>query len=594
MTHSVSKLTLFIFIVGFSTALACSAGPGPGNPDDDHGGDGDDEGEITCLGTACQNGDGDGDGGFIDPNISLPPTPGCGNGTLEDDEVCDDGGKIDGDGCFANCRGIDRGYICPTAGAACFEFAVCGDGFSKFPEQCDDGNKIAGDGCSDNCKIEIGFKCPDDGAPCTKTTCGDGIVEGAEMCEPSLSDGCTPTCQFAPKCTGSGECTSACGDGLVLGEQCDDGNTLDGDGCSATCTPEPGYTCSNESTAGECERSPHTGECILRIPVAYRDFDASHSDFESGCAGDVATLGILKNKLTQTGKPELSGTVNTMCTSGFADWYVDSAKSTTFNTEIVLYDDGAGNFVNRYGKNGEQWYTKLGWNVAINCAVAPYCGPYDGSPFFFPVDGIPNAKGDNFSIAQVSTMEYGMDGTTRAEVDLTGIASLHNFSFTSEVAYWFAYDATMNATLSFAGDDDVWVYVNGTLALDLGGLHPALSGTVQINSTTAGIYGLSEGSVYEIKIFHAERHTTGSTFKLTLSGFDTRRSDCRATCGDGIVAFGEQCDDGENNGGYNQCGENCQLGSYCGDGIKDEGEQCDDADPAAPADCRNCRIVVVR
>ena len=65
-------------------------------------------------------------------------------------------------------------------------------------------------------------------------------------------------------------------------------------------------------------------------------------------------------------------------------------------------------------------------------------------------------------------------------------------------------------------------------------------------------------------------------------------------CGDGFVGFGEECDDGVNDGGYNECQAECKLGGYCGDGIKQAGETCDDADPDAPASCNGCRIIVVR
>jgi len=110
---------------------------------------------------------------------------------------------------------------------------------------------------------------------------------------------------------------------------------------------------------------------------------------------------------------------------------------------------------------------------------------------------------------------------------------------------------------------------------------------------------MTPGNVYEIKVFHAERKTEGSTFKLTLSGFDSTRSDCVAVCGDGIIGFGEECDNGAENGqagaGYNQCGNDCTLGEYCGDGIVQEGEACDDEGPPPAAGvCSGCNVITVR
>ena len=39
------------------------------------------------------------------------------------------------------------------------------------------------------------------------------------------------------------ECEDLCGDGVVLTKACDDGNLIDGDGCSSKCTIEYGYIC---------------------------------------------------------------------------------------------------------------------------------------------------------------------------------------------------------------------------------------------------------------------------------------------------------------------------------------------------------------
>jgi fibro-slime domain-containing protein len=61
---------------------------------------------------------------------------------------------------------------------------------------------------------------------------------------------------------------------------------------------------------------------------------------------------------------------------------------------------------------------------------------------------------------------------------------------TTEVEYWFRYEAGFSATLDFLGDDDFWVFVNRTLALDLGGLHVPEAGTVTVSDATAATYGL--------------------------------------------------------------------------------------------------------
>src|SRR5690606_20455069 len=90
-----------------------------------------------------------------------------------------------------------------------------------------------------------------------------------------------------------------------------------------------------------------------------------------------------------------------------------------------------------------------------------------------------------------------------------------------------------------------------------------------------------KGSVYEIVLFHAERHTTQSNFKLTLSGFLAPRSTCAPICGDELVVGGEECDDGDENTAspeYGKCtAGTCALGPYCGDGNHDvsDGEACD-------------------
>jgi len=131
-----------------------------------------------------------------------------------------------------------------------------------------------------------------------------------------------------------------------------------------------------------------------------------------------------------------------------------------------------------------------------------------------------------------------------------------NFFFTSEVRFWFRYEGS--ETLTFTGDDDVWVFINRTLAVDLGGCHVPESASVTLDRQTAARFGLQDSGLYPIHVFHAERKMEGSSFKLTLTGFDLQRSECSGICGDGIVVAGESCDDGNTRGG-DECEANCLV-----------------------------------
>ena len=89
--------------------------------------------------------------------------------------------------------------------------------------------------CTDNEK----FVC--EGPP----ICGNGAVANPEQCDDGNTadgDGCSSTCTL--------EGPPTCGDGQIwLGEECDDGNALGGDGCSAICAIEPGFTCTGDPTS---------------------------------------------------------------------------------------------------------------------------------------------------------------------------------------------------------------------------------------------------------------------------------------------------------------------------------------------------------
>ncbi|RKH52498.1 DUF4215 domain-containing protein [Corallococcus aberystwythensis] len=459
----------------------------------------------------------------------------CGDGVKEGNEGCDDGNTTSGDGCNASCQ-VEPGWNCGATGLRCHA-ASCGDGIIAAPEECEDGNRTHGDGCGASCRLEPGFVCSRVGLPCVTTVCGDAKVEGTEQCDDGnndLGDGCSTLCQLEPRCVG-GSCNDVCGDGVIAaGEPCDDGNARDFDGCSSACQLEEGFTCTDSP--------PST----LVLPVVYRDFrgkdlPGGHVDFEDANGQET---GIVQVTLGQDGKPVYAKTgvfsATTHGRTSFDQWFRDAVNvNLTVVSTMPLTQTSSSNPTYLFE-----------------------------DPTFFPLDTAGwVARGQE-------PLRAGSSGAT------------HNFSFTSETRFWFEYRGVEQ--LVFTGDDDVWVFVNGRLALDMGGIHGPMSGSVNL-ADRASAFGLQPGHVYEVAVFQAERHTTGSSYRLQLSSFlpANQGVTCSASCGNGVLDPGEECDDGSNPGGYGRCAPGCLLGLRCGDGVVqyELGEECDDGNSVSGDGC---------
>jgi fibro-slime domain-containing protein len=194
-------------------------------------------------------------------------------------------------------------------------------------------------------------------------------------------------------------------------------------------------------------------DCGNTLKGIVRDFPVSHPDFEDFLGEDK---GIVQDLLGMDGKPVYAGNPTTPTTTGQA--------------------------------NFDQWFRDVpGVNIPIphDITLVPVGGgvyTYDNSAFF-PIDG----------------QGFGDEG------------NVHNYHFTLELRTQFQYKG--GEVFTFTGDDDLFTFINGRLAINLGGVHGAQSQTVDLDAM-AGQLGISVGNTYSLDFFFAERHTSESNFRI--------------------------------------------------------------------------------
>jgi cysteine-rich repeat protein len=162
---------------------------------------------------------------------------------------------------IANCQECSDQYTCTSCQAGYFldgNGCVSCDGEMEYCKSC-----VARDKCT-ACRYPFVLNADKTGCTCEKGrvltgTCSKeaGCVSSYEVGAVTLCYSCNTqnnwkylypfscTCQKGYTKLNDTYCQVSCGDGLWTEEECDDGNTYDGDGCSSICVREDQFECSN-------------------------------------------------------------------------------------------------------------------------------------------------------------------------------------------------------------------------------------------------------------------------------------------------------------------------------------------------------------
>lgn len=225
-----------------------------------------------------------------------------------------------------------------------------------------------------------------------------------------------------------------------------------------------------------------TGECGFRkVSGLFRDWkqdDVSFFNNPTGMSGGGTTGMVLPTLSAPDYKPRINPNGNTRFAEKLETWF-----------ETITFPDGTDNdtcmdITLRKGDDG-MWTFDSDWMGG-----------------FFMLDSFDNPNNVKYQ-----------DSKKR----------MRNFLFTMEMHLQFIYHENAGLEFIFRGDDDVWVYVNNHLVIDLGGLHERLADTLFLDKRKNEL-GLVDGEMYSLDLFYAERNPVEANFMIKTS-MDLRNSD---------------------------------------------------------------------
>jgi fibro-slime domain-containing protein len=304
--------------------------------------------------------------------------------------------------------------------------------------------------------------------------------------------------------------TAACGDDAdeSHGVDSDDGGGSGGTGGTSSPTGGTGGTPpiipqgGTGATSGSGSGSGSGGGIVTTLPPDFTP--ANNGGYKLGDAVDPS----------MPAPPMNGGACNNLLTGIVRDFRGLPDGHPNFQMDIDQYGVYPGMVNDLLGENQKPVFSGM-----VTSEVATNATDFDqwylttdgvNQPFFLTVFLEPAANG---IFTFHSDSFFPLDGAGFGDTD-EGEDGPHNFFFTFELHTTFQYRG--GETFTFIGDDDVWVFINRQLAVDIGGVHGQSTASVNLDDEASRL-GITVGQTYALDMFHAERHTSESNFRIDTS-----------------------------------------------------------------------------